>query len=125
MPDQITQLLDQIDRLDRDASPSPWQNDGYDVLGAPYELREMLLAPHVASADQNESDAEFIALARTALPAMSKALRAVLAKCASMERGVGYRVSGQHDTWDSYHEGMSDMAGYIEETITDTLEGAD
>ena len=58
------------------------------------------------------------------VPQLAKALQAVLAKCASMERGVGYRVSGQHDTWDEYHEGMSDMAGYIEEAITEAI-GAD
>lgn len=74
----ITDLLDQIDRLDQETTQGPWQNDGYEVLGAPYKFREMLLAPHVANADQNECDTEFIALARTALPALSRAVRAVL-----------------------------------------------
>ena len=124
MTDQITRLLDQIDRLELEIYPGPWvAND----LGIGYEITTQQKMPINSGIKDTfpRSDAEFIALARTALPAMSKALRAVLAKCASMERSVGYRVSGQHDTWDSYHEGMSDMAGYIEETITDTLEGAD
>lgn len=123
MPD-LQVLLDQIDRLELEIYPGPWvAND----LGIGYEITTQQKMPINSGIKDTfpRSDAEFIALARTALPAMSKALRAVLAKCASMERGVGYRVSGQHDTWDSYHEGMSDMAGYIEETITDTLEGAD
>lgn len=121
---KLTDLLDQIDRLELEIYPGPWvAND----LGIGYEITTQQKMPINSGIKDTfpRSDAEFIALARTALPAMSKALRAVLAKCASMERGVGYRVSGQHDTWDSYHEGMSDMAGYIEETITDTLEGAD
>src|SRR5690625_7304080 len=37
-----------------------------------------------------------------AAPKLSKALRTVLDVCAAMERGVGYRKSGDHDTRDSY-----------------------
>jgi hypothetical protein len=115
MPD-LQALLDQIQRLDQEAEAGPWRLN--EVMGGDYLVR--------GDADVAEawglSNSEFIALARTALPQLAKALQAVLTKCASMERGVGYRVSGQHDTWDSYHEGMSDMAGYIEEAISDAME---
>jgi len=125
MPD-LQALLDEIDRLDQEATKGPWwgvMDDLTDVVQIFHDQEQKL---HVADIGDKTlervwQDAEFIALARTALPQLAKALRAVLAKCASMERGVGYRVSGQHDTWDSYHEGMSDMAGYIEEAITDAL----
>jgi hypothetical protein len=49
------------------------------------------------------------------------AIDAVLALCRSMERGVGYRVSGDHDTWDQYTEGKSDFAAIVEDTITKAL----
>lgn len=128
----LTDLLDQIDRLDQEATKGPWEK-----LGSTVESNgtyEDVITTEVDCSSYcyggrgggvlKDKDAEFIALARTALPQLAKALQTVLTKCASMERGVGYRVSGKHDTWDSYHEGMSDMAGYIEEAITDTL-GAD
>ena len=139
MPD-LQALLDQIHRLDQQATPGPWHvapeeedEDGSKFPWAIFGPKNDLWGPQgwddkhyiPEIPEMTMDDAEFIALARTALPQLAKVLQAVLAKCASMERGVGYRVSGQHDTWDSYHEGMSDMAGYIEETITDTLEGAD
>src|SRR5699024_2904387 len=125
---KLTDLLDQIDRLDQQATKGPWiidsiesgehalfvdeDNPGYGHLGAASStVASFLLA----------NNADFIAHARESLPQLAKALRAVLAKCASMDRGVGSRDTGQHDTWDSYHEGMSDMAGYIEEAITDTI----
>lgn len=38
-------------------------------------------------------------------------------QCTAMDRGVGYRVSGDHSTWDQYHEGKSDFAGQIEEVL--------
>lgn len=34
-----------------------------------------------------------------------------------MRRGIGYRVSGRHETWDEYHEGMCDFAGSIERIL--------
>lgn len=114
---KLTELLEEIDRLDRDASPSPWQNDGYDVLGAPYKLREMLLAPHVASADQNECDAEFIALARTALPQLAKALQAVMDCVIDMEQDNG------DDS--AYSNGVRHMAGTVRHIVTDALGDVD
>lgn len=115
-------LLDRIDQLDQDATAGPWlQVKDHRLLTMSSD--ELLEDAHGLPAFTVEAaDAEFIAEARTLLPQLGAALKAVLSKCASMERGVGYRVPGHHDTWDTYHEGMSDMAGYIEETITTALE---
>ncbi|HEY4536417.1 MAG TPA: hypothetical protein VIG71_10700 [Enteractinococcus sp.] len=128
----LQNLLEEIQTLDEATTPAPWQItetddcDGLQIAHVRQLGKSLAIAEHrVVYVDEEDADAEFIALARTALPTLAKALQAVLAKCASMERGVGYRVSGKHDTWDSYHEGMSDMAGYIEETITDALEDDD
>lgn len=38
-------------------------------------------------------------------------------RCAAMERGVGYRVSGDHSTWGEYHEGKHDFASEIAELV--------
>lgn len=40
--------------------------------------------------------------------------------CRAMGRGVGYRVPGDHNTWNSYHEGKHDFAGEIEELLDRT-----
>lgn len=50
-----------------------------------------------------------------------QALRNMLELCARMERGVGYRVSGQHDTWDSYTEGKHDFAMQMMTLIEEAL----
>src|SRR5699024_3263404 len=128
---KLTDLLDQIDRLELEIYPGPWvANDrgiGYEITTQHQidEAAEVNGWPMPINSGIKDtfprSDAEFIALARTALPKLSKALRTVLDVCAAMERGVGYRKSGDHDTWDSYHEGKHDMAMDIEEIITETL----
>jgi len=64
---------------------------------------------------------EYAATQFLAASAERAALDAVLALCRSMERGVGYRVSGNHDTWSQYHEGKSDFAGIVEDTINEAL----
>src|SRR5699024_2030406 len=129
--DQITQLLNKIDQIAQRATQGPWlANDrgiGYEITTQQQidEAAEVNGWPMPINSELREtfprSDAEFIALARTALPKLSKALRTVLDVCAAMERGVGYRRSGDHDTRDSYHEGKHDMAMDMEEIITETL----
>ena len=121
MTDQLDHLLDQIDRLDQQATKGPWTvKDGFahHIIGKEDYITE---CEECTGQVMEERDAAFTALARTALPKLSKALRTVLDVCSAMERGVGYRKSGDHDTWDSYHEGKHDMAMDIEEIITETL----
>lgn len=74
----LKNLLDQIDRLDQQATKGPWHKDGDEILGAPYKECGYLKAPHVGETYGTERDAEFIALARTFAPAAAKALRAVM-----------------------------------------------
>lgn len=80
MPDQITKLLDDIERLDADAEAGPWDlepavetQNGWS-LGT---VRSNTTGESIA-ADVYNSDGALIALSRTALPALSKAVRAVL-----------------------------------------------
>lgn len=81
MPD-LQALLDQIDRLDQEATKGPWTATGDVYGGKVYEPSGYPL-PGCTSCGENEAtyegqDAEFIALARTALPALSRAVRATL-----------------------------------------------
>ena len=47
----------------------------------------------------------------------NEALAQIKELCHTLDRGVGYRVSGDHSTWDSYTEGKSDFAGEVLELI--------
>ena len=73
MPDQITKLLDQIDRLDQEATKGPWEIDPSE--GHAWAIGNGEDGLYVNGTDK---DAEFIALARTALPQLAKALQAVI-----------------------------------------------
>ena len=82
MTDQLDHLLDQIDRLDQEATKGPWTSIGNDCGGKVYEPSGYPL-PGCTSCGENEAtyegqDAEFIALARTALPALAQAVKGVL-----------------------------------------------
>ena len=81
MPDLQT-LLQEIDRLDQEATKGPWTSIGNDCGGKVYEPSGYPL-PGCTSCGENEAtyegqDAEFIALARTALPQLAAAVRAGL-----------------------------------------------
>ena len=78
----LNHLLDQIDRLDKEATQAPWTSIGNDFGGKVYEPSGYPL-PGCTSCGENEAtyerkDAEFIALARTALPQLAQALKSVL-----------------------------------------------
>jgi len=87
----ITDLLDQIDRLDQQATKGPWDHtvewaeigSGSDSVIHGYGYAHCDGCDEaVESVDSrvalSPQDAEFIALARTALPTLAKALRAVM-----------------------------------------------
>lgn len=79
MPDQITRLLDQIERADSDANSGPWR------------INEVMNGDYLVHGDEDiaeawgKEQATFIALSRTALPALSRAVRAVLAHLGQLE----------------------------------------
>src|SRR5690625_7813705 len=92
---KLTELLDQIDRLDQQATKGPWiidsiesgehalfvdeDNPGYGHLGAASStVASFLLA----------KNADFIAHARESLPQLAKALRAVIESCEETIRSV-------------------------------------
>lgn len=80
MPDQITRLLDQIDRLDQQATTGPWLSH---YGGNPHD-EWLSVEPKTGSrtictvTDDHQQNAELIALARTAMPALAQTVRAVL-----------------------------------------------
>lgn len=90
MPDNLTQLLDQIDRLEQEATKGPWDHtvewaeigSGSDsVIHGYYDGECPACAEKVnddASVAISPEDREFIALARTALPQLAKALRDIM-----------------------------------------------
>jgi len=86
--DQITQLLNKIDQIAQRATQGPWlANDrgiGYEITTQQQidEAAEVNGWPMPINSELREtfqrSDAEFIALSRTALPTLAQTVRAVL-----------------------------------------------
>ena len=113
MPD-LQNLLDQIDRLDQEATKGPWHQDGEEILGAAYSDHGYLKAPVLAGVYQNEHDAEFISLSRTALPQLAKAVKTILSECESFEVA--------HDDEDNpFHQGVLWTVMAIRQAITDAI----
>lgn len=123
MPD-LNHLLQEIDRLDQEATKGPWESLGPNVESADYTQDDVVSTDvdcstycygGIGRGIQNSKDAEFIALARTALPQLAKALR---------------NVVGVTDTiWDHLNNPVNDevrtiVRDAIHDAITDAL-GAD
>lgn len=118
MPD-LQKLLDQIDRLDQEAEAGPWDHDREVNTENGWSLGTVR-SHHTGesvTAEVYDADAEFIALARTALPQLAIALRAVMDCVADMEQDNG------DDS--AYSHGVRHMAGTVCHIITDTLKGDD
>jgi len=81
MPD-LQNLLDEIDRLDQEATKGPWIDEDNALREILYHQRNELGgyagSASLAEVLTNDADAEFIALARNALPQLAKALQAVM-----------------------------------------------
>lgn len=84
MSDMVRAWLDHTQQLDQDATPAPWEADGkgilaereaWDVGRGPARIAGMEMPYRT---ERMEANAEWIAYARQALPAATKALRAVL-----------------------------------------------
>lgn len=80
MTDQLDHLLDQIDQLDQQATKGTWHTGIEDGTGIPYVESAYGddQGRYIVADMLDEPDSAFIALSRTALPAMAKAVRGVL-----------------------------------------------
>lgn len=114
MPD-LQNLLDQIQRLDQQATPGPWE-----AVGRPYNacvnpVGKIRNLARLGDPLDSEAwgNAEFIALARTALPAMSKALQAVL-KIEPARSGSGEFADG--------YDAALERVRHTVQAITDAME---
>ena len=112
--------LDALDALAAAATKGPWETTERPgcVRRASTSMTIALCGP----AHGGPTDAAFIAATRQAVPVLVAAVRAALAVCEAAERGVGYRVPGDHSTWDGVHEGRSDLGADIEEAIEAALD---
>ena len=119
MPDQITRLLDEIEQLDKDATPGPWISEGitpdHGLFDGIVIYREGEPGA-IAEVQPIRSDAELVALSRTALPDLAQAVRAVLKECESFE-------IAHDDPENTFHEGVQWTVKAIRQTITDALGG--
>ena len=119
---KLTDLLDQIDRLDQDldVTPGPWfivsEKESHPRVWGAHEDDE---ARMVTQPTTSLGNAEFIALARTALPTLAKALRVVMKECQEAQD----RFDRTPDDQD--REGQSRLAEIIENAITDAIEVAE
>lgn len=121
---KLTELLDQIEELDQEATKGPWTSTGNDCGGKVYEPSGYPL-PGCTSCGENEAtyegqDAEFIALSRTALPQLAQALSGVL------DVLDDYTMPGKlHDPTGIAGAELESLEGYIREAIHDALGGDD
>lgn len=121
MTDQIARLLDQIDRLDQETTPGPWISKGITPdhgLMDGIEVYQEGEKGAIAYVQPAQDDAEFIALARTALPTLSRAVREVLKECKEAHERYA------RDRYDVDREGQARMAEIVEDALTDALKGA-
>ena len=121
----LTDLLDQIDRLDNEATKGPWEK-----LGSTVESNgtyEDVITTEVDCSSYcyggrgggvlKDKDAEFIALARTALPQLAKALRGVL------DAIDNYAIPRKQDDPTNFTlNSLEALEANIRETIIDALE---
>lgn len=116
MPD-LQALLERIEWLDKAATPGPWVKDKsqlYDYVEPhPYDLYEAGEDDPPLASDILPHNAEFIALARTALPAMSKALRAVIANLGQLEV--------KYDDYNAIDHIVNSITHELRQTITKVL----
>ena len=120
---KLTDLLDQIDRLDQQATPGPWTTGENDETGLKYFGTGYCdcCTPPIPSAgiilgETGRAEAEFIALARDALPQLAEALRAVL------DVLDDYTMPGKlHDPTGIAGAELETLEQYIREAITETL----
>lgn len=115
---KLTDLLDEIQRLDKEATKGPWvAHPGVKYV---YTTEAGMVLDR-AWVDQPDADLHLAALARTALPKLAKALRAVLEVHQKTEHQRAYGFP-KADKWEHYC--IADNQSWPCDThkaITDTL----
>ena len=125
---ELTDLLDQIDRLELEIYPGPWvANDrgiGYEITTQHQidEAAEVNGWPMPINSGIKDtfprSDAEFIALARTALPKLAEAVYQVLELIDAEEKRNKY----QHVMFDGTPFPPAVSTNEVRQAITDAME---
>lgn len=125
---KLTELLDQILRLDQEATPGPWTTDStpdefgiiwgaVEQIGGGFGERAM-----VTEVVEEHADAEFIALARTALPKLAEAVYQVLELLKAAEKRPSNRFAVMYDgtPWPA-----TVPTSEVRQAIHDAMEGDD
>lgn len=114
---KLTELLDQIQQLDQQATPGPWVSDKshlYDYVEPhPYDLYEAAEDDPPLASDILPRDGEFIALARTALPQLAAVIRR-LRECAQT-------LTEDNNDASDYASGIHEAVECLEHIIKDAL----
>ena len=119
MTDQLTHLLDQIDQLDKQATKGPWKPH---YGGNPHD-EWLSVEPETGTrtvctvTDDHQQNAEFIAVARTALPQLAAVIRR-LRECAQT-------LTEDNNDASDYASGIHEAVECFEHIITDAMEGDD
>lgn len=84
--------LDEVERLNREATPEPWEHTNYGPRSVWFEHGRIGHHTHAIGPDTTqvraEADAAFIAFARTFLPLIARELRALRAPVADVEAEI-------------------------------------
>jgi len=133
MTEQIIQLLDQIDVLAQQSTQGPWEVSGRtiesDHVDSPYYL-------DVVSTEVNcmefchggsgygvdkTSDAEFIALSRTAMPMLAAAVRAAIELCDELDSTARDLTMLRPMTAQSKAEGIAETVQSVRDAFSKTI----
>ena len=120
--DQITRLLDQIDWLDQNAYTGPWTEAPESGENGWYWIEHVNIdgqGHDVALRVTSKPDAEFIALARTALPKLAEAVYQVLELIDAEEKRNKY----QQVMFDGTPFPPAVSTNEVRQAITDAMEG--
>ena len=118
MPD-LQHLLDRILELDQLTTAGPWEARTEEHTSIPCVLTQWgdEYGPHIIADMLDSPDEEFIALARTALPQLAKALQAVMDL---EDESLGGDLQGYEiDQYVGYNQALRS----VREAITDAMEG--
>lgn len=125
---KLTELLDQIQRLDKEATKGPWENIGRtiesngtyeDVITTEVDCSTYCYGGRGGGV-LKDKDAEFIALSRTALPQLAKVIEGLIEHCHNVMSWETPRGHEERIAVESRKQG----ARAVYKAITDAMEAA-